>query len=215
MKIKTVIFLLSVLLILVNQRSFAQGDLFDRLRDLKIGDPIPADLVESKESLNHDGGIEIYAFASEQYSHPHLVYVENSAVIFVQLTLPYTLQEEYAAQVLSMGEPETTLPKTRSEIMLGYPSRGLAFVVDDYAKTVLRMQKFPVKTAQEFVRFEGRNFQPVPFVQPTVVATSSASPPLSQIRPPLNPAIISLLGAGTILILAILITIKFSKKRSF
>lgn len=115
-----------------------------------------------------------FTFPSADYSHPHLVYLYDGKISFIQMAIPISEQELYRNTLEEMGEPEIILPKVKSEIMLGYPGKGMAFIYNGYNSQIMRVQKFPVKTAQEFATQEGKNFHPVT-VSPGLFSTESTS----------------------------------------
>lgn len=159
---KIILFIVSLLLFTSTQVVYSafSDENFASLEKIKNGDQISADILSLGEKTT---GTEkdIYTFESERYSHPHIVYLSQNKAIFIQLTIPTASQEKYKKIFQSLGSPEEQLPKTKSEILIGFPSKGLAFILNGYSGNIERVQKFPIKTADQFKQQEGKNFEPV------------------------------------------------------
>lgn len=159
---KIVLSIISLFLLTSTQAVYSAfpDENFASLEKVKIGDQISTDMLSLGEKTT---GTEkdIYTFESERYSHPHVVYISQSKVSFIQLTIPTDSREMYKNMFQSLGSPEERLPKTKSEILIGFPSKGLAFILNGYSGNIERVQKFPVKTADQFRQQEGKNFEPI------------------------------------------------------
>lgn len=161
-------------------------DSFQLLENVQVGEDLPESVtVNGTLVINKDPGDSrvIYTFSSHSSTHPHIIHVLEGKISFIQLTIPSEAAERYSLLLTSLGEAEVSLPKTPTEMMFSYPSQGIAFIVSDAQnKQVLRIQKYPVKTARAFVEEEGKNFQPVPerpesvSIMPSFTPSPSALP---------------------------------------
>jgi hypothetical protein len=155
---------------------FAAGtDQFVQLESLSVGAVLPDTITSLGQkqtlSLVHK---DVYTFDSSLYSNPHVIYVENGTISFIQLTIPAEKQDEYNKQYNSYPTSErVVLPKTKSEILVGFPSRGIAYIINGYAGSVIRFQKFPVKSVADFTNQEGRNFRPIVTISPNTPTPST------------------------------------------
>jgi len=144
--------------------SLAVTDYFQELQKIEPLSNVSSDLLQKgKEEPSTDLNKKIYTFTSEDYSHPHILHITDNKVIFIQLTIPLSEKEKYKEDLNNAGKPELILPKARSEILVSFPSKGIAYIIEGYVGSVLRVQKFPQKESSEFIKSEGRNFEFVPY----------------------------------------------------
>jgi hypothetical protein len=141
---------------------------FGVLENLTIGNIVPDDII----ALGHletkpEELPKIYTIESGEYAHPHIIYVDqDKKATYIQLTVPFALEQKYQDLMQSFikdpkkAKEQVDLDKTRSEIMVGYPSEGIGFIVNGYNNKVLRVTKYPSKTKQDFVQEEGKMYVP-------------------------------------------------------
>lgn len=205
----------------------AATDVFPGLDALSYGSPVSQAIFavgESHGTIAWDGQtVNVYTFPSGLYSNPHVLYESGGTVVFLQLTLPEEGVKTYADELTGYGTTgQIQLPKTKSEILLGYPEKGMAFVVNGYTNAILRVMKFRPKDEASFREIEGRNFKPVPY--PTEKPANQTLPPPAQPggetvadtsgqRPIPSGLYGSLLALGIIVVLLILLFIIRRKRR--
>lgn len=179
--ITSIIFLF--LLLAFSEKSFSVTDYYFDLKDVKVGSIVGEEIISvgSLDSTKDIDGVTvaIYSFTSSKYSNPHIVYlnVQTHEVLFIQLTVAASDNSFYRDLQNSFGASEVTLHKTRSETLESYPTKGTAFVVDEFSHTVSRVMKFQPTNVEEFKAKEGKNFKPDPNSRETqVVALFKTSP---------------------------------------
>jgi hypothetical protein len=138
-----------------------EDDVFGRLEAIPFNEAMPEELINKAAEVVKGKDRTAYAFDSGIYSHPHIVHVQDNQVVFVQLTLIADKAEEYRLKMEAMGEPEYRQYKTQSEILMAFPSQGLAFIVNGRSGQIERFQRFPVKTVPEYAALEGAGYVPV------------------------------------------------------
>jgi hypothetical protein len=160
----------------------ALNDAYANLASLKIGNMPPSSLLKQGQLVSAPNTAPIiYSFTSSVYANPHLLYLENKQISFLQLTLPTSSQAKFTQQLLNTSTTGMVdLPKNNSEMMYAFPSQGIAYIADGYRGKVIRIQYFLPKTAADFVKTEGKNFSPqvdLPQLtsQPLPLSASSSS----------------------------------------
>lgn len=108
-----------------------------------------------------DENLSIHLFESTDYSSPHFIYVDlHNKVTFLQLRIPNNypdMYENYSSEV----EPVVTY-KTQTEVLVGYPLEGIAFVRNDQTNKTEKIQKFPPKAAENFQAENAKNYEHAP-----------------------------------------------------
>jgi hypothetical protein len=160
----------------------ALNDAYSNLANLKIGDIPPSSLLQQGQLVSAPNATPvIYRFPSSVYANHQLLYLENKQISFLQVTLPTSSQAKFTQQLLNTSTTGMVdLPKNNSEMMYAFPSQGIAYIADGYRGKVIRIQYFPHKTEEEFVKTEGKNYTPqidLPQLtsQPLPLSASSSS----------------------------------------
>lgn len=103
---------------------------FSVLDNLTIGQKLSKEIKSlSYDSLTHDNKpLTIYLFKSDETSHPHIIYVDNSEVItFIQLTIADSALDRYS-HVSPLDSEAVVREKVPTEIFIAYPEKGRAYI---------------------------------------------------------------------------------------
>jgi hypothetical protein len=104
-----------------------------------------------------------YDFTSLSSSHPHTVRVDASGTInYLSLVLPATAQASAASELKLFGTPEVLLGNSRAEMINAFPSRGVAYIVNEYANAVVETWHFTPTTIEIFKQTFGQNYAEIP-----------------------------------------------------
>ncbi len=163
------IFVLIIFFVFINNKIYAQEkDRFYELESIFIDETIDLSFLKTGKKVDSnitlDANTDLYIFPSESFEHPQQIQVAGNKVIYISLYIPVTKKDSYNNLFKSLGSPEITQKKAETEILFGFPSKGVAFVSQD-GKTVQQIIKFPIKTTTNFEKSEGKNYQPVQQVQ--------------------------------------------------
>lgn len=152
-------------LVLMQTVSAAVADGFEYLDRLVIGSTVPPEIIEqATKEPNRDPqnqNRQVYTVPSSQYSHPHILHLEDGKLVFLQLSVPRSKQSVLVEQFKSLGKAPVEMKKSETEYYYGYPEQGMAFVVTGATRTIVRVQKFPVKSEDRFKKEEAKYYKPV------------------------------------------------------
>jgi hypothetical protein len=116
----------------------------------------------------------IYTFKSSDASRPHLVYVQNGVVTFVQIVLGKTENISTEMITAKYGSPEEKSFSTHStnSPVYSYPSLGLSFIIDGSTNKVQMIQKFVPTTTSGFNSTVGKDFTSQQYGDPVQQVTT-------------------------------------------
>jgi hypothetical protein len=116
-----------------------------------------------------------YAYPSVSYSDPHVVRTDRAGkIVFIQLTIGPNKLLYYETQLKLLGKPTLISTETRSQILVAYPEKGEAYIIDGYSNKPIMVQYFPSTTPEELKTHQAKRY----FLSPSPVLLST--PPAKQ-----------------------------------
>jgi hypothetical protein len=189
------------------QPCLAAGDVFEKLENLNLNDNVSKQILQlGQKSQIQTQKSELYSFPSEKFSLPHFLEVKDNKITFIQLTIP--AKQEIKYHQIYDTYPATDriiLTKTKAEILIGIPKKGVGFVLNGYENKIIILKKFPPKSVDEFLIQEGLNYQPVDADPRSRMNKLRTSPPAKTAGQLSKYGYIIIISSGFILLVIILL----------